>query len=82
MKVEIDGVVYAPVATVSLDAANLRRALVEQWWGSGSDEELDSYARDSGLRVLVSDNLAGDDGESLDEFVARVLARGNASHGD
>ena len=70
-EVRVDGVLYVPVTDSNPNAAALEDALVEQWAGTGwrtAYADAPSY-----LRVVVSDGF-GEEGETITEFIARVLA--------
>lgn len=71
-EVRIDGVLYVPVTESNPNVAALEDALMEQWWGKGwrvSSPDAPSY-----LRVVVSDSFEEGEGESVTEFIARILA--------
>lgn len=67
MRVEIDGVLYAPVTEAVPSARLIEDALIRQWWGS-VPEDREAVLRE--LRVIVTDG--DDDRETVAEFVARI----------
>lgn len=70
-EVRINGVLYVPVTESNPNVDALLDALVEQWAGEGWRE---SYADAPGyLRVVVGDDFESGEGESVIEFVARLL---------
>lgn len=74
MEVIIDGVRYVPVSEAHIDAPKIEHALVAQWGGENWRE---LYPEAAGyLRVIVTDSPeVADEGESIAEFVARIIAR-------
>lgn len=76
-EVIIDGVRYAPVVEVAkTSCADLRRALVQSYWGEyfpRTPEQIDEDAPT--LRVWVTDDEEyGGEHPTIDEFVALFLA--------
>jgi hypothetical protein len=67
----IDGVRYAPVSDANPSAAALEDAIVSQWAG---DNWRAAYPGAPGrLRVIVDDTAAEGEGETVTEFLARLL---------
>jgi hypothetical protein len=67
----IDGVRYVPVSEANPSAAALEDAIVGQWAGSSWR---DSYPDAPGyLRVIVDDMAGDDEGETVTDFLARLL---------
>ena len=68
----IDGVRYVPVSEANPSAAALEDAIVGQWAGDGWRT---SYPDAPGyLRVIVSDTTDDGEGETVTEFLARLLS--------
>ena len=72
-EVVIDGVLYVPVSEASPHAYSLMDALVGSWAGDGW-QKLYPDAPDY-LRVVVSDIFENSEGDTVTEFVARVLSK-------
>lgn len=70
-EVRIDGVLYVPVSEAHIDVPKLEDALVGQWAGDDWREQYPDAI--NYLRVVVSDGLDPDDGETIPEFIARIL---------
>lgn len=70
--VTIDGVQYVPVSSAHVDAAKIEDAIVSQWSGSNWRAECPSAL--SFLRIIVTDIPEDDEGETVSDFVARVIA--------
>lgn len=71
-EVRIDGVLYVPAHQRTPDAERIMDALVEQWAGDGwrtSYPDAPTY-----LRVVVGDGFENGEGETLEEFVARLFS--------
>jgi hypothetical protein len=67
----IDGVRYVPVAEASPSVAALEDAIIEQWAGAGWRA---SYPDAPGyLRVIVSDTTEDGEGETVADFLARLV---------
>ena len=67
----IDGVRYVPVSEASPSVAQLEDAIVGQWAGDGWR---DSYPDAPGyLRVVVSDSFEDGEGETVTDFLARLV---------
>lgn len=71
MDVMIDGTRYVPVSDAHISARAIEDAVVETWAGDNWREHYPDAL--SYLRVIVTEEEAS--GESVPEFVARVLAR-------
>ena len=74
-EVRIDGVLYVPVGeaiSAHVDGDRILDALVTQWAGDGWREHYPDSP--SYLRVVVSDTFEEGEGETVQEFVARLLA--------
>ena len=69
MEVLIDGVRYAPVSDAHIGIRAIEDAIVGQWAGDDWRTEYPDALRY--LRVTVMD---GDEGETVPEFAARLLA--------
>jgi hypothetical protein len=67
----IDGTRYVPIRAASPSAALLEDVIVSQWGGDGWRESYPD-APDY-LRVIVTDNAADDDGETVTGFLARLV---------
>lgn len=79
-KVRIDGVLYVPVSEAHPDYDKWIDALVKQWAGTnwqGMFPDAPTY-----LRVAVSDCFEDDMGETLQEFIGRVLASSLSEAGE
>lgn len=70
-EVRIDGVLYAPVSDAHIDVPRIEDALMEQWAGEGWRESFPNSINT--LRVVVGDNFETDEGETIPEFVARIM---------
>lgn len=72
MKVEIDGVLYAPVSDAGPTPSAVEDAIVGQWAG---DDWRTEYPDAPGyLRVIVTDSADDGEGETVTEFAARLLS--------
>lgn len=72
MEVKIDGVLYVPVSEAHIRARAIEDTVVSQWAG---DNWRADYPDSPGyLRVVVSDEFEDGSGETVTEFVARLLA--------
>lgn len=69
-QVNIDGVKYVPATEVLVDSDTFVKALLAQYWGTPVNEEAFNYM--SHLRILVSDGLDVNQGESFKEFIDRL----------
>jgi len=73
MKVIIDGIIYVPVAESSPSVEQLEDTIVEQWAGSNWRT---SYPDAPGyLRIVVGDSFEDSEGETVTEFLARLVQR-------
>jgi hypothetical protein len=67
----IDGVQYVPVSQSNPSVLALEDAIVSQWAGGNWRE---SYPDAPGyLRVVVNDGYGEDEGETVTEFLARLV---------
>jgi hypothetical protein len=67
----IDGTRYVPVRAASPSAAILENVIVSQWAG---DNWRESYPDAPGyLRVIITDDQQWDEGETVTEFLARLV---------
>lgn len=67
----INGVRYVPVSDANPSVAALEDAIIGQWAGDGWRA---SYPDAPGyLRVIVSDTAEDDEGETVTEFLARLV---------
>jgi len=73
IEVMIDGVRYVPVSEAHIGAAAIEDAVIGQW--AGDDWRTDYPDAPSYLRVMVSDTIDPPDGETVTEFIARLLER-------
>jgi hypothetical protein len=73
----IDGVRYVPVSEAHIGATAIEDAVVGQWAGDNWRTEYPDAPGD--LRVIVTDDE--DEGETVTEFVARLLAGLDAKAG-
>jgi hypothetical protein len=69
--VVIDGVRYVPVAIASPHADAILDAIVSQWAGDNWRTDYPGIA--DRLRVVVSDTTEDDEGETVTDFLARLL---------
>lgn len=77
--VVIDGVRYVPVSEAHIGAAAIEDAVVGQWAGDNWRTEYPDSPRH--LRVVVLDDGDDEDGETVEAFVARLLAGVDAKAG-
>lgn len=73
-EVRIDGVRYVPVSQAHVDADKIIDTLVKQWGGDGWQRlyaDAPNY-----LRVVVSDTFEEGEGESVTDFVGRLISDG------
>jgi hypothetical protein len=68
----IDGVRYAPVTIACPAAAGIEDAIVSQW--AGDNWRADYPDAPGYLRVVVSDAREDGEGETVAEFLARLVA--------
>jgi hypothetical protein len=73
-EVRIDGVLYVPVSEAHVDAKRIEDAVCKSWGGDGW-QRLYPHIKDT-LRVIVSDSFEEDEGMTVAEFIAMVLADG------
>jgi hypothetical protein len=67
----IDGVRYVPVSEAHVSVPALEDAIIEQWAGPGWRT---SYPDAPGyLRVIVTDTADQDEGETVTEFLGRLV---------
>lgn len=69
-EVIIDGVKYVPAREVLVDSNLVIETLLQQFWGVALNDKSFEYI--SNLRILVSDGLSEHQGESFEEFIARL----------
>jgi hypothetical protein len=67
-EVVIDGVRYVPAATAAPGVPDVLRALALQYH---TPETLEEYGT-SDLRIVVGDSFDSNEGETFDEFAARL----------
>jgi hypothetical protein len=67
----IDGVRYVPVSDANPSAAALEDAIIGQWGGDGWRTDYPHAPRI--LRVIVTDTAEDGEGETVTEFLARLL---------
>jgi hypothetical protein len=72
VEVVIDGVRYVPVSEAHLALPAIEDAIVGQW--AGDDWRRSYPTAPSYLRVVVGDGFEGEEGETVTEFAARLLA--------
>jgi hypothetical protein len=70
-EVRIDGVLYVPVSESNPSYERLEHALVSAW--AGDDWRTAYPDAPTYLRVVVGDTFEEGEGESIPEFIARVL---------
>lgn len=67
----IDGIRYVPVSDANPAVAGLEDAIVGQWAGDGWRKD---YPDAPGyLRVVVGDGFGDDEGETVTDFLARLV---------
>jgi hypothetical protein len=70
-EVLIDGVLYVPISEATPSYDQWMDALIEQW---GGDDWRKLFAdAPTYLRVVVSDTFEEGEGDTLQEFIARIL---------
>lgn len=69
-EVYIDGVKYVPAKEVVVHSEKFIEALIAQYWGTPVTKAAHEYMEN--LRILVSDGLSEDEGESFKEFIERL----------
>lgn len=74
-EVIIDGVRYVPATEAVVGVADVLRTLALQWH---TEDTLQEHGTD-GLRVVVGDGFESDEGETFDEFAARLAQALGAS---
>jgi hypothetical protein len=67
----IDGIRYVPVSEANPSVAALEDAIVGQWAGDGWRTSYPNVLRT--LRVIVSDTAEDDEGETVTDFLARLV---------
>ena len=71
MKVIIDGIEYVPAKEVVVNADDVARTLLSQFWGEiKNDEEI--YKIMDSVRICVSDCFHEDEGWDWNEFLAEL----------
>lgn len=67
----IDGVRYVPVSEAAPAVADLEDAIISQWGGDNWRADYPHAPRI--LRVIVSDTAEDDEGETVTDFLARLV---------
>jgi hypothetical protein len=67
----IDGVRYVPVTEANPSVAAIEDAIVGQWAGANWRADYPGIA--NRLRVVVSDTTEDDEGETVTDFLARLI---------
>ena len=71
-EVIIDGVRYLPATKVLANELTIARGLLEQFWGPTDDKGARKLIDQDHIRVLVSDSISVNQGQSLREILDTI----------